>query len=342
MGGEIISIHSDAFDAQSKVGAIQVSPGQACRKAPVPSYREPAGNSVPGFTLVEILVALAVGALVLTGIVRAFIGWQDGYRSQIRTAGLQQNLRTAMDFICSDIRMAGFLSGIDPSVYLNYIDWDPAHSGADDVVPFLHGADNVTGIDRYRDNSDIIVIVKGGREKRRLKAGEGVSAGDRRITLGSLDLDDDGDDDLNATGKKLGILAAFDLNMAQLFRIETIDGGGVVVEDSLDGAYREGDFISRLDVIVYRIDDRNAAFDGALLERKNFGNGGRFQVVAENIVDLQIRYFCHDGSWIEDPSNRQDEVKAVEVVLRAQAPLAGRRPIVRSLESMVFIRNRLL
>jgi len=61
-----------------------------------------------GFTLIEILVALALTSIVLTAIYTAFQSQHKTYIAQESVAEMQQNLRAAMFLMVREIRMAGF------------------------------------------------------------------------------------------------------------------------------------------------------------------------------------------------------------------------------------------
>jgi type IV pilus assembly protein PilW len=61
-----------------------------------------------GFTLVEILVALAVSGIVLSGIYSTYQSQQRSYILQEEIAQVQQNLRAAMYLLTRELRMAGF------------------------------------------------------------------------------------------------------------------------------------------------------------------------------------------------------------------------------------------
>lgn len=60
-----------------------------------------------GFTLVELLIVLAVSGIVLTGVMKVFSNSQATYNTQEEVAAMQQNVRTAKMFLERDIRMAG-------------------------------------------------------------------------------------------------------------------------------------------------------------------------------------------------------------------------------------------
>ena len=60
-----------------------------------------------GFTLVEILVAVAIAGVVMAGIYSAYYSQQKSYIAQGEVSDMQQNLRAAMYFMEREIRMAG-------------------------------------------------------------------------------------------------------------------------------------------------------------------------------------------------------------------------------------------
>lgn len=64
-------------------------------------------NNIKGFTLVELLVALAISGLVLGAVFKIFNTSQQSYVVQEEVAEMQQNLRVAKMFLERDVRMAG-------------------------------------------------------------------------------------------------------------------------------------------------------------------------------------------------------------------------------------------
>lgn len=64
-------------------------------------------TSCRGFTLVELLVALAISGLLMTAIFAAFQSQQRSYLAQDQVAEVQQNIRFGLDFMVREIRMAG-------------------------------------------------------------------------------------------------------------------------------------------------------------------------------------------------------------------------------------------
>jgi type IV pilus assembly protein PilW len=61
-----------------------------------------------GFTLVELLVALALTGIVMTVVYKTFASQQKVYVMQENGSVMQQDLRAAMEIMSKDIRMAGY------------------------------------------------------------------------------------------------------------------------------------------------------------------------------------------------------------------------------------------
>ncbi len=88
---------------------------------------KPFKNHSPGFTLIEILVALAISGLILVGVLFVFQTSNASYILQEDIAALQQNIRVAKYTIEKDLRMTGYglrslaFDGalIDPITFVN-------------------------------------------------------------------------------------------------------------------------------------------------------------------------------------------------------------------------------
>ena len=68
-----------------------------------------------GFTLVELLIAMAVSGIIMTGVYSAFRTQQDSYLAQEQVAEMQQNLRAGLYMMTRELRMAGYDAGTDTS-----------------------------------------------------------------------------------------------------------------------------------------------------------------------------------------------------------------------------------
>lgn len=62
-----------------------------------------------GLTLIEIMVALTISAILLAGVLQILIGSQQTYRSLEANARVQESGRFATAFLAEDLRMAGYM-----------------------------------------------------------------------------------------------------------------------------------------------------------------------------------------------------------------------------------------
>lgn len=91
--------------------------------------RFPSGNS--GFTLIEILIALTLGAVLIGSIIFSVIGAGRSGRSQDAVGQMTENGQIALNLLASQVRMAGYwspppLSSLDPQTSI----WGCRTSGA--------------------------------------------------------------------------------------------------------------------------------------------------------------------------------------------------------------------
>jgi type IV pilus assembly protein PilW len=61
-----------------------------------------------GVTLIELLVALVICGMVAAGIYQVFIGQSKAYTVQDQVTEVQQSVRSAMEILLRDLRMAGY------------------------------------------------------------------------------------------------------------------------------------------------------------------------------------------------------------------------------------------
>jgi len=162
-----------------------------------------------GFTLVELLVAMAIATVVLTAIFFTFKSQQDSYVVQSQVAMAQQNVRGAMQLISRDIQMAGYYTNFETSIIA--MNWDDM--GADESMhPIIYARDNISAVgDNIKDNTDLIVIVKASMENGRQLAFGEVASG----TTASSTLRDAG----NLTQDKYALLVKDDLSRAEVNRV---------------------------------------------------------------------------------------------------------------------------
>lgn len=95
-----------------------------------------------GMTLIEIMIALLIGAFLIGGVLQIFINSRQTYRMQEALSRLQENGRFAMNFISKDIRMTGYWGCLSPS------------SPDTDIV----GTDNSASVANVDNGTDTITL----------------------------------------------------------------------------------------------------------------------------------------------------------------------------------------
>jgi len=270
--------------------------------------------------------------VILAGLFRTFKVQHDSYVIQDQVSAMQQNLRAAMHFITRDLQMAGYYTNFDRNN--RQLDWNDLdgdsnpNNNTETGRPLIFGINNLTvSGDGIKDNTDVIAIVKAGTERHTLAGNEGASAG--VIALSSRDFDGDGKSDLNNSSRRFGLLVKSDLSFADFFQVDSASGN-ITPPGGLVENYTAGDLVFPVDIIIYRIDD--STLTRPCLVRKNLGNDNGYQVIAENIDNLQFRYLFKDGiTWTNDPavdpsgkSQQPKDIRAVEVLLVARTAFAQR------------------
>jgi len=275
-----------------------------------------------GFTLIELMVAMVISLIVMGAIFMTFKSQQDSYVIQDQVTRMQQNLRGAMYIMTRDIQMGGYFTNFD-SGYCS-ADWDDDGDN-ESIRPLIYGCDNVGTM------GDVIVIVKACSERDAATGSlidsgtlaSGNTATGTTINLSSLDLDGDGDSDLNdsSPGKNFGLLVKSDLGKADIFEVDSVISNTITTKEALHENYTEGDRIFRADVVIYKV---QVSGGRPCLVRKNLGSNNGFQVVAEDIDSLQVRYRLNDGTWVTGDDGAGSfipdmyKVRAVEVSLLAR------------------------
>ncbi len=273
-----------------------------------------------GFTLIELMVAMVIAIIVMGAIFMTFKSQQDSYVIQDQVTRMQQNLRGAMYIMTRDIQMAGYYTNFDTGSCPS--DWDD--DGDDESVrPLIYGCEDVGSY------GDVIVIVKACHDRdaatgNLIDSGSlaaGNDATGNTINLSTLDLDGVGGADLNASGKKFGLLVKSDLGKADIFEVDSIAGNTITTTEALHENYTVGDMIFRADVVIYKVDVTGGR---PCLVRKNLGSNNGFQIVAEDIDSLQVQYRLNDGTVVTGDDGAGSfipdmyKVTAVEVSLLAR------------------------
>jgi len=286
-----------------------------------------------GFTLVELLVAMAITAVVLAMAVGVYRRQERSYALQNEITERQQNVRVGLDMIVRDLRMAGHATSFQTTASLD-LDGD----GTNDSL-ILNAIDNMPQLtDDIADGTDVVTIVYGRLPHQLVSGAPNEFSQGSNIVLASLDLDGDGFSDLGGGGNwamPFGVL--YDLSKATAFQI-TAEAGSTLTTNPAVGNYAPGAYVSPLNVVRYWVDNESTqgnldALDPVMprLMRRNFGRDmGAPETVAENVTDLQLQYgLDRDGDgtidlpWVNDFSvatDRPQDVVAVRVWVMGRNP----------------------
>lgn len=77
----------------------------------------PLRTPMKGVTLIELMVALAIGSLLLLGLVQVFAASRTAYTTAEGMGRVQENARFAIDFLQRDIRMAGHFGCVNDQAH---------------------------------------------------------------------------------------------------------------------------------------------------------------------------------------------------------------------------------
>jgi type IV pilus assembly protein PilW len=105
-----------------------------------------------GWTMVELLVAMALTTIVMGGVYSAYKSQQDSYVVQDQVAEMQQNLRAAMYTMARDLRMVGYNPTNKPNLFglvtdLPASDHDPTATTSATNIAFTIDDDGNGNID---------------------------------------------------------------------------------------------------------------------------------------------------------------------------------------------------
>jgi type IV pilus assembly protein PilW len=103
-----------------------------------------------GFSFINLLVSIALIAIVLSALTTTFISQTQSYDVQEQVVEMQQNVRTAMDLITREVRMAGF----NPT--------GAAFEGVQHNTAEIHIRSDLSGNGDYNDQNEEIIYTYNG------------------------------------------------------------------------------------------------------------------------------------------------------------------------------------
>jgi prepilin-type N-terminal cleavage/methylation domain-containing protein len=271
-----------------------------------------------GVTLIELLIALVISAILIAGIYRTFIHQQKTYATQEQVADMQQNVRVAINRVMKEIRMAGFgnIQAILPVTFLG-----GARTYNDVVNPDLPVAGALT-----------IVSGIGGSATLSAQPGDLVGGGP-----------------LASNQIKVSALGEFDTNNKRYISIGGLESHSITAIDvpnrvltlnsDVNNVYNTtgSTLVYAIRAISYRI--APDAFGKPIL-RRDENTGGGFQPMADNIESIEFRN--PDGSIPLNPNSLSMQVAVTARTDRVDPELqkVGDGYRRRQFTSFILQRNR--
>jgi len=223
---------------------------------------------VSGFTLVEVMVAVVIGAIISLAAYQVLVDQGRVYETQDQSVAMQRSARAALDFLCEELREAGYGADNDTGVFVTLLNNDSDNADID------NGTDLITFVANPIQGSII--------------------AADAGSTVSSISVHQAPN---QAMDFKAGdVLTILDWNKAGV--IDSVNVSEVTITPGeptvltlsaeLGGDVKAGYIATILpNAITYRVSNR-------ILERDQAGTG--FQPLADDVEDLQITYaFDQDG-----------------------------------------------
>jgi prepilin-type N-terminal cleavage/methylation domain-containing protein len=275
-------------------------------------------NRSKGVTLIELLIALVISAIIIAGIYRTFIHQQKTYATQEQVADMQQNVRVSINRMMREIRMAGFgnVQGVLPVTFPGV-----GRTYPDVINPDLPVAGAFT-----------IVSAIGGNAALLKQPGDSVGA----MVLASNQI-------------QVSALAEFDTNDRKYISIggleshfiTKIDGANNILTLNTDvGNFYNTNgstLVYAIRAISYRI---VIDASGSPILKRDENIGGGFQPVADNIEAIEFRN--PDGSIPVNPNSMSLQVAVTARTDRPDPDLqkAGDGYRRRQFTSIILQRNR--
>jgi len=247
-----------------------------------------------GVTLIELLIALVISAVLIAGIYRAFIHQQKTYATQEQVTDMQQNARVAINRMMREIRMAGFGSvrnvlplDAHDGPFNNEINFasNVNHVGQnDDQITIIGAFELVTTLAVNFSGNSNTIEVKGYASK--FKPDTGPGEYDKYICIGGL----------------------------ESRKVTSIDDKKITLSSKLKSSYAAGTPVYKIHAVTYQLGWDTKDPTKPVLRREDNTTQGGAQPLADNIENLQFEYFDASGNLTVTPA----DVRMVRVTVTAR------------------------
>ncbi|MGH0035107.1 MAG: prepilin-type N-terminal cleavage/methylation domain-containing protein [Myxococcota bacterium] len=259
----------------------------------------PGRSDRAGFTLTELVVALAVLSIIISQFLLAFSNQQSNYHEHETVVDAQQDARAVMELILDDLRMAGFMV--------------PKQAGAWSLDGGPNGSDVLCASDPAVIAESRFSASNGRFDGARLTAALGGAATSVSLDPATLDVDADGNDDFSA-GQ--GILVT-DGDESHCAVITAVGGGTVSFDVSTPGGFAVAPPQARaVPANVYRVAGNRLTRNGQVLSTQVEDLQVEFGVDEDADGDVEAAEFpIHDLS-----GSSLDQIRTARVYVTVQTP----------------------
>lgn len=239
-----------------------------------------------GITLIELLIALVISAILIAGIYRVFISQQRTYAVQDQVVEMQQNVRGAINKMMREIRMTNFGRVVyDEAQSLSYI------------LP-------VNGFGTVLTTNPTNITIVGAFEQIKDAGGNPITIVSYTPTPGAtITLSAATDEFNNAANSFLSIggQECFIVVPAGMTSVLTLTGTRTPTDPV-------GHYVFKVKAVTYDLDGVTFRL------RRNENTGGGAQPLADNIEALQFQYFNSSGSQTLIPNS----TRTIQVTVTAR------------------------
>jgi prepilin-type N-terminal cleavage/methylation domain-containing protein len=252
-----------------------------------------------GVTLIELMIALVISAILVGGTYSIFISQQRTYVIQDQVVGVQQDARAAITIMARDIRMAGMLTGFD-GFSVNGV--------TEAITPTNSNA-----------GPDQVMVVYAAEEF--AVSGNSVTVIDINVANNQATLSASSDSFFDTSTKKY---VAFE-GESHVYQISSISTNVITLTES------PPDYLANFNARVFRVRAITYSVSGNSLYRNN---GEETQILAggvsqSQVEDLQIAYQIKGStSWIYDENTStwpvgkgNDDINVVRISLVVMTPV---------------------
>ena len=286
---------------------------------PAPRHFNLIGLRERGFSLLELMVAMAISLLLLAGVIAVFLSSRSSYETTERFSRIQENGRFALDQLAFDIRSAGYV-GCSRSTNVvstslkntTSLLWDflsgPVRgfesTGAGVWTPTLDTA----LIPDPAPNNDVLVLRMPRREFVPLKVKSDMVLGANPIVV----------DDVPDALKAQDVALIYSCEAQAFFRVSSYAGGVIEHNTSLNAdesvkyAFRRNAEVVPVNTVIYYVRPSASGIAGATSLWRKVGDAIPEELV-EGIELMQIEYGVDtDGDDVANVYRRADAITAAD------------------------------